>query len=194
VIESLCVFCGSSGGNRPAYVETARVVGELLAYRNIVLVYGGGKVGLMGALADACLGAGGKVVGIIPQALAEKEIAHAALTELRVVGTMHERKAMMADRADAFLALPGGFGTWDEFCEILTWSQLGLQRKACGMLNIEGYYDAFLTMSDRAEQDGFIRREHREMLLSDTDPARLLDRMTTYTPPQFDKWIGRGQR
>ena len=194
VIGALCVFCGSSPGRRPAYATAARLVGELLAQRQIALVYGGGNVGLMGILADACLGAGGKVVGVIPQALAQKEIAHAGLTEMHVVGSMHERKALMADRADAFLALPGGFGTWDEFCEVFTWSQLGILRKACALLNVEGYYDPFLSLADRACEDGFVLPKHREMLLADSDPVRLLQRVYEYQPPQFDKWMGTGQR
>jgi uncharacterized protein (TIGR00730 family) len=169
-------------------------VGTLLAHREITLVYGGGKVGLMGILADACLAAGGKVVGVIPKALAEKEIAHAGLTEMHVVASMHERKALMADRADAFLALPGGFGTWDEFCEVFTWTQLGILRKACALLNVEGYYDPFLSLTDRAREDGFILPQHREMLLSDSDPSRLLDRLCQYEPPLLDKWAGRAQR
>ena len=169
-------------------------MGESLAEREITLVYGGGKVGLMGVLADASLRAGGKVVGVIPQALAEKEIAHAGLTEIHVVGSMHERKALMADRADAFLALPGGFGTWDEFCEVFTWTQLGILRKACALLNVEGYYDAFLSLADRACDDGFILTEHREMLLAGSEPAQLLDRMCQYEPPLLDKWAGQGQR
>lgn len=194
VIKALCVFCGSNPGRRPAYAEAARGVGELLAEREITLVYGGGKVGLMGILADACLSAGGKVVGVIPRALAEKEIAHAGLTEMHVVGSMHERKALMADRADAFLALPGGFGTWDEFCEVFTWSQLGILRKACAVLNVAGYYDPFLSLADRACEDGFILPQHRKMLISDFDAAQLLDRMSQYEPPLLDKWAERGQR
>ena len=193
-MDSLCVFCGSSAGKRPAYAAAARAVGELLARRGITLVYGGGNVGLMGGVADACLASGGKVVGIIPRALAEKEIAHLDLTEMHVVGSMHERKAMMADRAAGFLALPGGFGTWDEFCEIITWAQLGLQRKPCAVLNVEGYYDAFLALADHATEEGFVRREHRAMMLCDTEIDRLLDRMIAYKPPLFDKWINREQR
>jgi uncharacterized protein (TIGR00730 family) len=143
----------------------------------------------MGTLADACLEAGGRVIGVIPQSLVDKEIAHAGLTEMHVVGTMHERKALMADLADAFLTLPGGFGTWDEFCEALTWSQLGLQRKACSFLNVEGYYDALLSLTDRAAEDGFIRTEHRDLLLVDTDPGRLLDRLERHDVPYVPKWV-----
>jgi len=188
------VFCGSNPGRRPAYAEAARAVGHSLARRGITLVYGGGKVGLMGVLADACLAAGGRVVGVIPKSLAEKEIAHAGLTEMHVVGTMHERKALMADRAQGFLALPGGFGTWDEFCEVFTWTQLGILRKACALLNVEGYYDSFLALADRACEDGFILPQHRDMLLSAEDSEQLLDRISRYQPPLLDKWAGRAQR
>jgi uncharacterized protein (TIGR00730 family) len=194
VIQALCVFCGANYGKRPSYREAALRVGEALAQRGITLVYGGGNVGLMGALADACLGARGRVVGVIPRALAEKEIAHRNISEMHVVGSMHERKALMADLADAFLTLPGGFGTWDEFCEALTWSQLGLQKKACAFLNIEGYYDALLAMAERAAEDGFIRAEHRELLLVDTEPERIIDRLQTYEVPYVPKWVDRKQR
>jgi uncharacterized protein (TIGR00730 family) len=194
VIQALCVFCGANHGRRPAYREAAHTLGELLVQRHITLVYGGGNVGLMGAVADACLASGGRVIGVIPKALAEKEIAHSGLTELRVVGSMHERKALMADLADAFLSLPGGFGTWDEFCEVLTWSQLGLQKKACAFLNIEGYYDALLSLVERAAEDGFIRPEHRELLLVDTEAERLLDRLETYQVPYVPKWVDRSER
>jgi len=193
-MRSLCVFCGANFGRRPGYREAASRVGELLAQRGVTLVYGGGNVGLMGALADACLAGGGRVVGVIPRALEEKEIAHRGLSEMHVVSSMHERKALMADLADAFLTLPGGFGTWDEFCEALTWSQLGLQKKACSFLNVEGYYDALLSLADRAAEDGFIRPEHRQLLLVDDDPARLLDRLTNYEVPYVPKWVDREQR
>jgi uncharacterized protein (TIGR00730 family) len=193
-MEALCVFCGANPGRRPAYREAARRVGEWLAEHAITLVYGGGNVGLMGALADACLGANGRVIGVIPHALAEKEIAHQGLTEMHVVASMHERKALMADLADAFLTLPGGFGTWDEFCEALTWSQLGLQKKACAFLNVEGYYDALLALTERAAEDGFIRPEHRELLLVDTDPDRLLHRLQSYKVPYVPKWVEKEER
>ena len=194
VIQSLCVFCGANHGRRPAYREAAHNLGELLARRGITLVYGGGNIGLMGTLADACLAAGGRVIGVIPKALVEKEIAHAGLTEMHVVKTMHERKALMADLADAFLTLPGGFGTWDEFCEALTWTQLGLQKKACSFLNVEGYYDALLQLVERAAEDGFIRSEHRELLLVDSDAARLLDRLQDFEVAYVPKWVGRAER
>jgi len=194
MIESLCVFCGSSAGRRSAYREAAHAVGTLLARRRLTLVYGGANVGLMGVLADACLAAGGRVVGVIPRALADLEVAHDGLAEMHVVTSMHQRKARMADLADAFLALPGGFGTWDEFCEALTWSQLALQTKACAVLNVEGYYDALLAQADRAERDGFLRPEHRQLLLSNTDPARLLDRLQAAKVPVMEKWLDRPPR
>jgi uncharacterized protein (TIGR00730 family) len=194
VLQRICVFCGSSFGSRPAYREAAETVGRLLCRRGIELVYGGGNVGLMGAMADACLDGGGRVIGVIPQALFDKEVAHLGLTELRVVNSMHERKALMADLSDAFLALPGGYGTWDEFCEVLTWSQLGIQRKACALLNVNGYYDPFLEFADRAVSEGFLKDVNRELMLSDDDPARLLDRLGSYSVPVVDKWIGRPTR
>jgi len=194
VIHALCVFCGANHGRRPAYREAAHHLGQLLAQRGITLVYGGGNVGLMGTLADACLAGGGRVIGVIPRALAEKEIAHAGLTEMHIVGTMHERKALMADLANGFLTLPGGFGTWDEFCEALTWTQLGLQNKACSFLNVEGYYDALFQLVERAAEDGFIRAEHRELLLVDSDAARLLDRLQDFVVPYVPKWVGRAER
>src|ERR1700722_11653894 len=173
MLKRICVFCGSSSGAREIYAQSARQVGQLLAERGIELVYGGGNVGLMGAVADACLSAGGRVIGVIPQLLVDKEVAHKGLSELHVVQTMHERKALMADLADAFLALPGGYGTWDELCEILTWSQIGIQSKASAILNVNGYYDPLLAMADRAVAEGFLRDLNRQLLLTDTDPARL---------------------
>jgi uncharacterized protein (TIGR00730 family) len=194
MLQRICVFCGSSSGTGESYLQAARAVGRLLYERNIELVYGGGRVGLMGAVADACLAAGGRVTGVIPQLLVDKEVAHRGLTELRVVQTMHERKALMADLADAFMALPGGYGTWDELCEVLTWSQIGIQRKASALLNVNGYYDPLLAMADRAVAEGFLRDVHRELLLTDTDPARLLDRLETYVTPVVDKWMDRTNR
>jgi uncharacterized protein (TIGR00730 family) len=177
MLRSLAVFCGSSTGVASIYQEAAREVGRLLGQRAIRLVYGGGHVGLMGVVADACLHVGGSVIGVIPQALADKELAHTGLTELRLVGSMHERKAAMAELSDAFLALPGGYGTWDELFEALTWSQLGIQNKVCGLLNVNGYYDSLIAMVDRAVTEGFIREPHQEWVLSDTDVSRLLDRL-----------------
>ena len=173
----ICVFCGSNAGAHPAYRQAAQTVGRLLCRRGIELVYGGGHVGLMGILADACLSEGGRVIGVIPQALADKEKAHGGLTELRVVSSMHERKSLMSDLSDAFVALPGGYGTWEELFEMLTWSQLKIQRKTCALLNVEGYYDPLLDMANRAVREGFLSEANRDLLLTDSDPERLLDRL-----------------
>lgn len=169
-------------------------MGEVLSQRGLGLVYGGGNAGLMGTIADACLSQGGRVIGVIPKALVEKEIAHRGLTELHVVESMHKRKALMADLADAFIALPGGFGTWEEFYEVLTWSQLGIHRKACALLNVDGFYDPLLAMADRAVAEGFVRDVHRDLVLAETDPDSLLDRLSNYVVPVVDKWIGRSER
>jgi uncharacterized protein (TIGR00730 family) len=194
MLKRICVFCGSRSGTREDYQQAAQTVGRLLCRRGIELVYGGGHVGLMGIVADACLKEGGRVIGVIPQALADKEVAHTGLTELRIVSSMHERKALMADLSDAFMSLPGGYGTWEEFFEVLTWSQLGIQRKACGVLNVNGYYDPLIEMADRALSEGFLRAVHRDLLLSDSDPERLLDRLSNYAPPAAEKRIGRPTR
>jgi uncharacterized protein (TIGR00730 family) len=186
MLQRLCVFCGSNSGVSAAYQQAARAVGQLLCQRSVELVYGGGSVGLMGALANACLSGGGRVIGVIPQVLADKELAHKGLTELRIVNSMHERKAVMADLSDAFLALPGGYGTLEEFFEVLTWSQLGIQRKACGLLNVDGYYDPLLAMVDKAVDQGFLRADNRRLMLSDSDPERLLDCLTEYSVPKID--------
>jgi uncharacterized protein (TIGR00730 family) len=192
-IKSLCVYCGSNSGSRPAYAMAARELGGLLARRGIRLVYGGGRVGLMGTIADAALAAGGEVIGIIPKSLADKEVAHLGLKDLRVVPSMHKRKALMAELADAFVALPGGFGTLEEFAEILTWAQLGLHRKPHGLLNIEGFYDPLLAFFDQAVAENFVRQAHRDLVIADTDPARLLDSLATVRPPNLDKWIDKVQ-
>jgi uncharacterized protein (TIGR00730 family) len=191
--KRICVFCGSSRGTRPGYTAAATSLARHLASRNIGIVYGGGRVGLMGALADAALEAGGHVIGVIPQSLADKELAHTGLSDLRVVGSMHERKALMADLADAFIALPGGYGTFEEFCEVLTWTQLGLHRKPCGILNVEGYYDALLTLFDHAVAEQFVSPAHRQMVLSDADPESLVRSMLDYNLPLVDKWIARSE-
>jgi len=185
---TLCIFCGSSFGKRPSYAAAAKATGRLLAERGITLVYGGGNVGLMGVAADACLAAGGHVIGVIPRALADREVAHRGLTDLRIVGSMHERKALMADLSDAFIALPGGFGTFDELFEILTWAQIGLHRKPFGLLNVDGYFDPLLGLADHMLAEGFLREAHRSMIQSDTDPARLLDRLAGSATPVADKW------
>ena len=188
-MKRICVFCGSSPGGRALYADAARAMGLALAERGMGLVYGGGRVGLMGIVADTLLQAGGEVIGVIPEALMGREIGHLALTELHVVGSMHERKALMADRSDGFVALPGGFGTFEEFCEVITWSQLGIHPKPCGLLNVAGYYAPLLAMFDHAVAEQFVRPEHRELVLEDTEPGRLIERMRTFTPPCTGKWI-----
>lgn len=173
-MKSVCVFCGSSQGRRPVYAETARDLGTGLAQRSLRLVYGGGRAGLMGLLADAALASGGEVVGVIPQALVRCEQAYNGLTELRVVESMHARKAMMADLADAFIALPGGYGTLDELCEILTWAQLGLHQKPLLLLDVEGYFESLLSFFDRAVTEGFVREDNRRRVLCAADVATAL--------------------
>lgn len=190
-MKRLCVFCGSNIGTREIYKTTARALGAEMARRDIGLVYGGGNVGLMGVIADAILDADGQAIGIIPAHLVSKEIEHKRLTDLRVVNSMHERKAMMADLADGFVALPGGFGTYDEFCEVVTWAQLGLHSKPCAILNLDGFYDPLLAMFDHAAAEGFIRPAHRAMILVASDPAALLDQMQAYRAPILEKWITR---
>lgn len=191
-LKRLCVFCGSNSGAREVYREAARALGTEMARRGIGLVYGGSNLGLMGTIADATLEARGQVIGVMPEHLVSKEIEHAGLTDLRIVKTMHERKAMMADLADGFIALPGGFGTYDEFCEVVTWAQLGLHTKPCGMLNAAGFFDAMLAMFDHATREGFIRPAHRAMLCVATEVGTLLDEMEKYRAPVVEKWITRG--
>jgi uncharacterized protein (TIGR00730 family) len=193
-MQRLCVFCGSSPGSDPAFLAAAEAVGRALARDRIELVYGGGNVGLMGILADAALKAGGRVTGVIPRFLLAKELGHRGVTDLRIVESMHERKALMADLSDGFLALPGGFGTLDEFCEILTWGQLGLHTKPCGLLNVAGFYDAFLAQIDRAVQDRLVRPEHRNLILADDAVDNLLARMRHQKPVETPKWLDREVR
>jgi hypothetical protein len=188
-MKRVCVFCGSSIGIRHVYREAAQAMGNALARRGIELVFGGGRVGLMGVLADAVLAAGGRAIGVIPDALVARELAHRGLTELRVVGSMHERKALMAALSDAFLALPGGFGTLEEYCEALTWAQLGLHAKPCGLLNVAGFYDALLELFDHAVSEQFVPGPHRLLVLVDEDPQRLLDLLAGYRPPRVEPWI-----
>ncbi|HEY5930652.1 MAG TPA: TIGR00730 family Rossman fold protein [Burkholderiales bacterium] len=176
-LKRICVFCGANTGLRPAFANAARELGSLMAARGIGLVYGGGNVGLMGVIADAMLDAGSEVIGVIPASLVAKEIAHRGVTELRIVQTMHERKALMSELSDAFIAMPGGFGTLDEFFEILTWSQLGFHDKPCGLLNVAGYYDGLLRMMDHAVVEGFLLPGNRKLVIADTDAARLLERL-----------------
>lgn len=189
-MRRVCVFCGSQLGSKPAYLEAARRMGESLARRKLGLVYGGASVGLMGAVADAALAAGGEVIGVLPGSLQKKELAHAGLTRLHLVGSMHERKAKMASLADAFVALPGGLGTLEEFAEVLTWAQLGLHRKPCAVLDVDGYYRPLTTFFDHAVSERFLRPEHRALLLVDDDPETLLDRLARFRPPPARKrWI-----
>lgn len=176
-MRSICIFCGSSPGNRPEYLQLARTTGWLIAERGLTLVYGGGKVGLMGAVADAALLAGGRVVGIIPQMLLDREVGHPGLSELHVVGTMSERKLMMGELSDAFLTLPGGIGTLDELFEAWTWTQLGLHDKPCGLVNYQGYYDPLVQFLDRSVAEGFQRPRHRAALLVEPEVEVLLDRL-----------------
>ena len=186
-MKRICVFCGSSSGAGSDYAHRARQLGHILAKRHLGLVYGGGKVGLMGLLAQAVLEQGGEVIGIIPRRLKEKELALTRVTELRVVETMHERKMQMAELADGFMALPGGIGTLEEFFEVWTWGQLDLHRKPCGILNTGGYFTGLLAFLDRMEADHFIEDVHRHMVIVDEDPERILDRMEHYQAPQGDK-------
>jgi uncharacterized protein (TIGR00730 family) len=186
-MKRIAVYCGSSPGKKPKFQQAARELGQILAEREITLVYGGGSVGLMGVLARSMIDHGGQVIGVIPRAIAEMEVAFTDLQDLRIVEDMHSRKKLMADLADAFIALPGGMGTVEELMEILTWSQLGFHHKPCGILNIDGFYDQLLRFLDRLVEDQFIAPEHRSMLLIDQNPDGLLDKFLVYKPPQIDK-------
>jgi uncharacterized protein (TIGR00730 family) len=192
-MRRVCVYTGSNLGTDPAYADAARGLARLLAERGIGLVYGGASVGLMGVLADAALAAGGEVIGVMPRALIEREIGHEGLTELRMVGSMHERKAQMAELSDAFVALPGGIGTLEELIEVYSWSQIGLHRKPCGVLNVRGYYDGLATFLDHAVTQGFLRPEHRAVLTVEDDPAMLLERLAAFEPPTVGKWLERDE-
>lgn len=188
-MKKLCVFCGSNSGAKPEYLASAKALGKLLCEERIGLVYGGASVGLMGVLADTVLAGGGHVTGVIPQHLVAKEVAHQGLTDLRIVQSMHERKALMADLSDGFIAMPGGFGTLEEFCEVLTWSQLGLHTKPTGLLNTAGFYDQLLAWMDSAVQDQFIREGHRQIVLSSDEPRGLFKQMQEYRPSVVGKWL-----
>ena len=193
-MKRICVFCGSNTGHNPIYRAEAEKLGQLLAARGIELVYGAGNIGLMGAVADACLAAGGTVIGVIPEALMGKEVAgravdHRALTRIEVVDSMHTRKARMAELSDGFIALPGGFGTFEEFCEILTWGQLGFHVKPMGLLNVNGFYNPLLGLFDHAVSEGFLRPQNRAMALAENDIERLLDAMLAYRPEPVSKWL-----
>jgi uncharacterized protein (TIGR00730 family) len=190
-MKALCVFCGSSSGADPAYRAAAVALGEVLANQGVRLVYGGGRVGLMGLLADTVLARGGEVYGVIPEALVRLEVQHEGLTRQHIVANMHERKALMAELADGFVALPGGIGTFEELFEVWTWGQLGMHAKPYGLLNVSGFYDGLLAFLDHAQQQGFLRAPHRDMLLNDTDPAQLLQRLRDYQPPVVQGWIER---
>ena len=188
-IKRIAVFCGSNSGARPEYIAGARSLGKLLSDRGIGVVYGGSNVGLMAALANEVLDNQGEIIGVIPQMLVQREVAHTEVQDLRIVGSMHERKAMMAELCDGFVALPGGIGTLEEFFEVWTWAQLGVHEKPCGLLNVAGYFDGLLSFIDRAVEEKFVRAVHREMLIVEEDPVLLLERFGTYEPPRVVKWI-----
>jgi uncharacterized protein (TIGR00730 family) len=194
-MKRVCVFCGSSTGARSSYEAAAKRLGELLAKRGIGLVFGGGRIGLMGAVADAVLAKGGEAIGVIPDSLMQREIGHPGVTTLHVVETMHERKALMADLSDAFIAMPGGYGTLEEICEIITWSQLGIQAKPCGFLNVDHYWDGFLQFLDHAVQERFLRSENRDLIQVASAPEEMLEKLIAWRPPQhIEKWIDRERR
>jgi uncharacterized protein (TIGR00730 family) len=193
-MKRICVFCGSSQGSRPEYGAAAEEMAAELVRRNIGLVYGGGNVGLMGIIGDAVLNAGGEVQGVIPEHLMAREVGHKGLTKLHVVGSMHERKALMADLSDAFVALPGGFGTLEEFCEVVTWTQLGLHPKPCGILNVLEYYSALLRMFDHAVEERFLKTENRALVLAREKPADLLQALEEWRPIHVEKWLSRETR
>jgi len=188
-MRRICVYCGSNRGARPEYAGAAVRLGEELVRRGLELVYGGSSRGIMGVLADAVLDRGGTAIGVMPHSLVRKEIAHGGLQELHVTETMHERKAMMAGLSDGFVALPGGFGTLEEIVEVITWGQLGFHTKPCGLLNVAGYYDRFLNYVAHAVDEGFLRDEHRRMLLVAAEPAELLDGFASYAAPKLEKWV-----
>ncbi len=192
-MNRLAVFCGSKDGATPIFREAASRLGQALATHGIGLVYGGSRVGTMGVVADAALAAKGQAIGVLPHFLQEKELAHPGLTELHLVQSMHERKAKMSELADGFIILPGGPGTMEEFFEVFTWAQLGLHDKPCGVLNIDGYYDALITLFDTMEHQGFLIPEHRAMLIVESDPDRLLERFATYEAPQVKTYMDRSQ-
>lgn len=190
-MKSLCIFCGSSHGAIEEYGQAAAATGRVIAEQGYRLVYGGAKVGLMGTVADAALAAGGEVIGVLPESLQEKEIGHQGLSELHLVGSMHERKALMADLSDGFIALPGGVGTLEEIFEVWTWGQLGYHQKPCGFLNVEGYYDHLIAFLDHQTQEGFTKKVMRDMAMFADTPENLIDQFTSYTPPSSPKWIDR---
>ncbi len=188
-MNRICVFCGSKMGINPRFLETAIQLGRVLAERRLDLVYGGASIGLMGAVADSVMAGGGKVVGVIPEAMASKEVAHDGLTEMHVVSSMHERKSMMARLADAFVALPGGFGSFEELLEMITWAQLGIHQKPVGILNVSGYYDPLIQLFERAIEEDFIRPSNRQLFLVDQEPDRLIQTLLTHKLPEVKRWI-----
>ncbi|MFW5735081.1 MAG: TIGR00730 family Rossman fold protein [Oceanidesulfovibrio sp.] len=190
-MRRICIFCGSNPGNDPVFANRAQAMGEALAKRGLGMVYGGAAVGLMGRTADAALANGAEVIGVLPRALAAKELAHPGLSELHIVDSMHERKALMAKLSDGFIAMPGGIGTFEEICEVYTWSQLGFHDKPCGLLNVNGYYDCFLDMLDNAVTQGFLKQAHRSILYASPTPETLIDAFESYEPPRTNKWIER---
>ncbi len=193
MIKRICVYCGSSPGNDPAYRQAARDLARELVRRKIGLVYGGASIGIMGEIADTVLSSGGEVIGVMPQSLVDYEVSHHGLTELKVVASMHERKAMMAELSDGFIALPGGLGTLEELFEILTWAQLGFHHKPIALLNTAHYYDSLLQFLDQSVASGFVKNTHRDMLLVDETPALLLEQLAAYQPMKIDKLIGKGE-
>jgi uncharacterized protein (TIGR00730 family) len=192
-LTSLCVYCGSSSGRIETYATAARALAQAMVERGIRLVYGGARVGIMGAVADEVLRLGGKAAGVIPESLMRKELAHTGLTELHVTASMHARKTKMAELADGFVALPGGIGTFEEIFEVWTWAQLGFHSKPCGLLNIAGYYDGLTAFLDHAANEQFVRADQRKMLVVESEPTALLDRFAAYTPPSLPKWVGLGE-
>lgn len=192
-MKNICVYCGSSPGRLEAYSDTARSLAQALVERDLGLVYGGASVGIMGLVADSVLQLGGRVVGVIPEALAKKELAHKSLTELHVTPSMHARKTLMAELSDGFIALPGGIGTFEEIFEIWTWAQLGFHAKPCGLLNVAGYYDGLIAFLDHAVAEQFVKPLHRSILSVEQEPNALLDRFASYQAPSLHKWVGRDQ-
>lgn len=190
-MKRICVFCGSNAGSRPEYRAETWALGEAIVQRGLALVYGGGNVGLMGVLADAVLELGGEVIGVIPDSLMRKEVGHTGITDLRVVDSMHERKAMMSDLADAFIALPGGLGTFEELFEIVTWAQLGIHGKPCGLLNIEGYYDRLLEFINHAVEEEFLKPQHAKLICASDSVADLFTQLETFKSPIVQKWMNR---
>jgi uncharacterized protein (TIGR00730 family) len=192
-LDRVCVFCGSSPGSDPTFIEAAQRLGRILAERKLTAVFGGGSVGLMGALADSVIEAGGRIIGVIPDQLMARELGHTGLTELQVVASMHERKARLMELSDGFIALPGGAGTLEELSEVWTWAQLGIHRKPCGILNVAGYYAPFLALLDQMVEKEFLATEYRAMMLIDTEPEALLDGFETYRPPKVPQWLSRSE-